>query len=101
MEKRFVKSRDNKVLTGILGGMAAYFGLSARLLRICFFIISWLFAWPAYIYLILMFAMPEENERYEEAGTAVSNLKLPLIVKRWLSRFLSSLNEACAVLFKE
>jgi len=98
---RFIKSRDNRVFTGILGGLAAYLGLSPRLLRVCFFLIVWTFNWMAVIYFILMFVMPEENESYEEAGSFISNLNLPTPVKTVLSRFWSSWTEMCSVLFKD
>lgn len=98
---RFVKSKDNRVFTGILGGLAAYFGLSPRLLRICFFLLSWSFGFFIFVYIVLMFAMPEENEQYEETGTFISNLKLPVPVKKVLSRFWSSCTEICSVLFKD
>lgn len=87
---RFIKSRDNRVFTGILGGLAAYLGLSPRLLRVCFFLVVLSFNWMGIIYLILMFAMPEENETYEETGSFISNMNLPVPVKVVLSRFWSS-----------
>ena len=99
--ERFLKSSENKVFTGILGGLAKCFGISARLLRICFFILAWNFRFFVYIYIILMFAMPEENEQYEETGTFISNLKLPVPVKKVLSRFWSSCTEICSVLFRD
>ena len=98
---QFVKSSDNRVFTGILGGLAEYFGLSPRLLRVCFFLITWSFNWFAFVYLILMFAMPERNEEYEETGTFISNTSLPYPVKKIISRFWSSFSEACSVLFKD
>ena len=101
MEKKFIKSRDNRVFTGILGGMAEYFSLSPRMLRICYFILTYIFHWMAIVYIILMFAMPEENDLYEDANSPVSGWNLPEPVKKVLVRFASSCSEIFSVLFKE
>ena len=101
MEKKFVKSRDNRVFTGILGGLAEYFSVSPRMLRICYFMLTYIFHWLGFIYIILMFAMPEENDLYEDANSPVSGWNLPAPIKKGLIRFASSFSEIFSVLFKE
>lgn len=61
-EKALRRSRDNRMLAGVVGGLAKYFGLDATVLRIIYVLVS-LFsaAFPGIIvYLILWVLMPEE-----------------------------------------
>lgn len=61
-EKALRRSRDNRMLAGVVGGLAKYFDLDATVLRIIYVLVS-LFsaAFPGIIvYLILWVLMPEE-----------------------------------------
>jgi phage shock protein PspC (stress-responsive transcriptional regulator) len=58
------RSRHDRMLAGVIGGLARYFGLDPTLLRIIFVLVS-LFsaAFPGIIvYLILLVLMPLEEE---------------------------------------
>ena len=61
-KKRFVRLRSDKVLLGVLGGLARYFGIKSSLLRILFLIAliptSFLLIIP---YTILSYVMPREK----------------------------------------
>ena len=61
-KKRFVRLRSDKMLMGVLGGIARYFGIKSSLLRILFVIAliptSFLLIVP---YTILSYVMPREE----------------------------------------
>lgn len=58
---RLTRSRDNKWIAGICGGMAAYFGWNAELLRLVWVVltVSTIFS-GGIIYLILWLIMPQD-----------------------------------------
>ncbi|MEO6169780.1 MAG: PspC domain-containing protein [Lysobacter sp.] len=59
----FTRSRTDRMLAGVLGGIAQRFGWNSNLLRLLFVIVSILSAaFPGIIvYLILWLLMPEEG----------------------------------------
>ncbi|UQS86982.1 PspC domain-containing protein [Nicoliella spurrieriana] len=69
-KKKLMKSHQNRVLTGVLGGIADYFGINARYLRIAYLVLTILFIHtmlPVLIYLALMVLMPSDygaNDRF-------------------------------------
>jgi len=62
--RRLARSRSNRVIAGVLGGIAEYLGWSATKLRIVYVIVSALSAaFPGIlVYLVLWFLMPLEDE---------------------------------------
>lgn len=62
-EKSLRRSQNNRMLAGVVGGLANYFGLDATMLRIVYVLVS-LFsaAFPGIIvYLVLWVIMPLED----------------------------------------
>ncbi|PMC33989.1 hypothetical protein CJ195_25705 [Bacillus sp. UMB0899] len=62
--KKLTRSRQNKKLTGVLGGLSDYIGMDASLLRILF-VVALIFTgfFPmGIIYLISIFIIPEETD---------------------------------------
>lgn len=62
--KKLTRSRQNRKLTGVLGGLAEYLGMDPSLLRILFVVVL-LFTgiFPmGIIYLISIFLIPEETD---------------------------------------
>ncbi|MGM0589677.1 MAG: PspC domain-containing protein [Bacteroidota bacterium] len=62
MKSRLTRSRSEKMIAGVCGGIAEYFGWDPTLVRIAFVISSFIFSVsfiPLIIYIILMFVMPE------------------------------------------
>ncbi len=59
----FTRSRNDRMLAGVMGGIARRFGWNSNLLRLVFVIVSILSAaFPGIIvYLILWLLMPEES----------------------------------------
>ncbi len=61
MEKKLRRSRTDKKIAGVCGGLAKYFGLDASLVRIAYIILSFCTAFAGVlVYLLLMFVLPEE-----------------------------------------
>ncbi|MCM3576212.1 PspC domain-containing protein [Mesobacillus subterraneus] len=60
---KLTRSRKNRMLAGVLGGMAESFGMSPALLRILFVILTFSTAFfpMAMIYLILVFVLPNRE----------------------------------------
>lgn len=69
-KKKLVRSA-NKVLAGVCGGLAEYFGMDATLVRILYTVLTVCSAaFPGVlIYLIMLLIMPQggPNDRYEDA----------------------------------
>lgn len=59
----FTRSRDDRMLAGVIGGIARRYGWNANLLRLLYVLVSVLSAaFPGIIvYLILWLLMPEES----------------------------------------
>lgn len=62
MTKRLYKSRENKVLAGVLGGVGEYFDVDPVLVRLIYlvFMFGTGIAPGAVVYLIAMFVVPEK-----------------------------------------
>ena len=58
--RRLTRSAQHKMIAGVCGGLAEYFGLDVTLVRIAYVVISILsVAFPGILaYIILMFVMP-------------------------------------------
>ena len=57
--KRLYRDPENRVLGGVAGGMAAYWGISPLLIRICFVIMAFYYGIFIIVYLILWCAVPK------------------------------------------
>jgi len=53
--KRLYRSKKNRLIAGVFGGIAEYFGVSATLLRIIIIILALLFGLPEVIVVILLY----------------------------------------------
>lgn len=59
MEKRLCRSRQNRTLAGVCGGIAEYLGWDPTLVRVVWIILTLLGGSGILIYLILWLVMPE------------------------------------------
>jgi phage shock protein PspC (stress-responsive transcriptional regulator) len=60
-QKRLTRSRSNKWLAGICGGMAEYFGWDAELLRLLWVLLTFCTVFcGGIVYLILWIIMPQD-----------------------------------------
>lgn len=59
--RRLYRSRTEKMVGGVLGGLGAYLGVDPTWLRVAFLIIAFAGVWPAVLlYIIAMIVVPEE-----------------------------------------
>lgn len=71
MTRKLYRSRTDKKLLGVLGGVAKYFNIDATILRIIYVLLSiFVIGCPIIIYLIAALIIPEEpeNSEYQEAN---------------------------------
>jgi phage shock protein PspC (stress-responsive transcriptional regulator) len=59
MEKRLCRSRQNRTLAGVCGGIAEYLGWDPTLVRVAWIVLTLLGGSGILIYLILWLVMPE------------------------------------------
>ena len=59
-KNRLYKSRTDKKLAGVCGGLAKYFGLSPTAVRLLFILATFMWGVSPLIYLGLAIAMPKE-----------------------------------------
>lgn len=60
-EKRLYRSRSDRVVAGICGGLADFFGLDASLIRLAFVLgVVFGFGSLLVVYLVMLFVVPEE-----------------------------------------
>jgi phage shock protein C len=56
---RLRRSRDNRVIAGVCGGLAEYFGISSGMVRLLFVLFG-LFGAGELVYIILWILMPKD-----------------------------------------
>jgi phage shock protein C len=60
MASSLARSRSDKMIGGVCGGLAAYFGIDATIVRLVF-VLAVLSGLSPFIYLILWIVMPQEQ----------------------------------------
>ena len=68
MGKKLYRSRDDKKIVGVCGGVAKYFGIDATIVRLIWAITS-IFAFAGIIaYIVCAFVIPEEPADFVDIG---------------------------------
>ncbi|MEX1011457.1 MAG: PspC domain-containing protein [Balneolaceae bacterium] len=71
MTKRLVKSRTDRKLTGVCGGIAEYLGWDATLVRTLYVILILMFVGaPVILYFVLALIMPDERPPEEPQNSS-------------------------------
>lgn len=73
METRLVRSRNDRMLAGVCGGLARYFNIDSTIVRLVF-VVAVLSGVSPLIYVLLWIVMPEEKQHYGEQNTARQSL---------------------------
>ena len=60
--RKLERSRSNRVLGGVCGGIAQYFNMDPTLVRLLTAVTAFIFGVPIILYLIALFLMPEEED---------------------------------------
>jgi phage shock protein PspC (stress-responsive transcriptional regulator) len=61
MDKKLVRSRNNRELAGVAGGLAEFFGVDVTIVRILFVLATVLGGPGVILYIVLALIMPEEG----------------------------------------
>ena len=72
-KKMLYKSESNKVLAGVCGGIADYFGISATIVRVVWFIVTWCYGAGLLIYIGAALILKTESEVRESAASNQQN----------------------------
>ena len=73
--KKLYRNPDDKILGGVAGGMAAYWGISSLLIRICFVLLCCYYGIFIIIYIILWIAVPKAKttkQKLEMKGESIN-----------------------------
>lgn len=62
--KRLTKSATDRQVSGVLGGIAEYFGIDSTIIRVIFVIFAFAgVGSPVFIYILLAILLPEPNQK--------------------------------------
>lgn len=67
--KRITRSRSDRMVAGVAGGLAAYFGIDPLIVRIAFLVLMLFNGTGAFIYLALWLIVPNEGSPGEGRAT--------------------------------
>jgi len=59
--QKLFRSREDRILAGVCGGLADYFEIDSTLMRVLFVILAFAIGSSFWLYLILIFIMPLES----------------------------------------
>ena len=63
--KKLRRSRKNRVVCGVLGGIAEYFDVDPTIVRVLYILFSFS-GFPIFLYLLLAIIIPEESTGYRD-----------------------------------
>lgn len=66
MEKKLLRSKDDRVIAGVCGGLGEYFGIDTVLFRIAAVLLLLVNGFGAIMYIIAWVAIPENNKRKKD-----------------------------------
>ena len=66
MAKKLYKSRKNRLLAGVCGGIAEYFDIDATIVRLIFVLLSVCFGGGIILYIVAAIIMPSKDENPQE-----------------------------------
>lgn len=58
--KKLYRSRDNRMISGVAGGLAEYLNMDVTLVRVAIVILTIITGFPLLIYIAMIFIVPEE-----------------------------------------
>ncbi|WP_071026596.1 PspC domain-containing protein [Peptoniphilus raoultii] len=64
--KKLYRSRNDKVIAGVCGGLAEYFGIDSSVVRIITFLLVFVFGMSIWAYIIAAFIIPQKPDGYEK-----------------------------------
>lgn len=73
MSEKLYKSKHNRVIAGVCGGIAEYFNVDATLIRLAWVLAVFFAGTGLIIYILAMIIMPEESVYVEKPNTTAVN----------------------------
>ncbi|WP_116248504.1 PspC domain-containing protein [Nocardiopsis sp. FIRDI 009] len=74
LQGRLVRSDSDRLLTGVCGGMAAFLGIDATIVRIAFVAFA-LLGGGVFVYILAWLLMPAEGERHSLLEQIIRNFQ--------------------------
>ncbi len=68
MEKRLVRSRDNRQIAGVCGGLGEYLNIDPTIIRLLFVLLFFFASGGLIAYIVLWIVMPEAEEGYADGA---------------------------------
>jgi phage shock protein C len=85
--KRITRSRSDRVIAGVAGGLAAYFGIDPLFIRIGLIVLTLLNGFGAILYLALWLIVPNEGSLSEGRSTVQEAVgEMQVMVEELLAR---------------
>ena len=82
MDTQLERSESDKMLAGVCGGLARYFGIDAALVRLVF-VLAVLSGVSPFVYLLLWIVMPSENKVKVQPPVVQALPNHPRPVEEW------------------
>ena len=60
MEKKLYKSNQNKMIDGVCGGIAEYFGIDPTIVRVIWALLAFFYGTSILLYVIMALVVPEQ-----------------------------------------
>lgn len=73
--KRLYRSTRDRKIAGVCGGLAEYFGIDPRLIRVLWLIWAVLAGFGIVVYIICWIVLPEDRELFTEDDPVNTNFK--------------------------
>lgn len=73
MQKKLYRSRENRMVAGVCGGLAEYFNVDPTIVRLIFVAISLLGGPGLILYIIMAIVVPEEPFGFDNFDTKSKN----------------------------
>ncbi len=77
MERRLYRSRKNRIVAGVAGGIGEYFDMDPVFIRVVFVLATLAGAWGLLAYVILWVVVPKENLAFE-TGAQTTQGEIPM-----------------------
>ena len=74
MEHRLYRSRKERIVGGVAGGLGEYLGIDPVIVRLLFVLLALATGWGALLYIVLLVVVPEAPEGVEFTGRAYHRL---------------------------
>jgi phage shock protein C len=77
MNSQFMRSRSDRMIGGVAGGLARYFNIDTTIVRLLFVLAVFLGGVSPLIYILLWIVMPEEPVSYSPSQAVYTPTALP------------------------